>query len=214
MIRISSRDNYPKIEQIKPNIYHVSYDNKDDMHNACVRIFATYETEEFKDKIFTEKEFREWFNKIYGSDFNDSWSGFNFSSKVIKPFIGGDFDPLNPDEKELIDLFRNINGEYSIIATYSTYKYIHETLPHEIAHALWEFNSEYKDEIRKILNQYNTQSLKDFIKKQWKYKNELLEDELQAFLLTNKDMLEENGFDTSPYHELMNKIKQVYERYK
>jgi hypothetical protein len=111
------------------------------------------------------------------------WSGFNVPGYVFDPFFCGFFNPLIQCEKNLLEIVNPYRGSrYYVIGTSEGTDI--ETLEHELSHALWYTNSEYKTKQLENLSEIDS-SLKDDIKKhllEIGYCNEVLDDELHAYI--------------------------------
>ena len=70
----------------------------------------------FKNNIFTLGQLKRWYSETYGANnYQTTWVGFNFPSKVLIPFKEGLFDPLITEEKRLLDLFKYRSDDFYII---------------------------------------------------------------------------------------------------
>ena len=91
------------------------------MCSTVVRIAEYFESPEFKGKIFKLDQFKKWYMKSQNKKkftYYKDWSGYNIPSKELKPFLDGEFDPLNWKEKQFLEIFRNVKGRFYIICTY------------------------------------------------------------------------------------------------
>ncbi len=212
-MRISSRQ--PLLKRIKPYLYHIEFESREAMNSAAVRFYGYYEDSEFKGKTgFTTEQFLKSFEKVHDRHFDNSWSGFNFPGQVFEPFQQGFFDPLSSAEKEILGLIRKIQDrDFYLIFTYKQYAYNHETLPHEIAHGLWKFNPDYRREVESVLATVDLNPLLDALKNVWHYHDDVLMDEAAGFILTNDDMMRQEGIDIAPFAGAKAKLKQIYDKY-
>jgi uncharacterized protein with PQ loop repeat len=206
-----------QVRQIKPYLYHVNFRNMYEMASMFLRFQEYYESPEFKGKVFTLKEFKKWYSKNFGRDgkftYYEDWSGFNIPSEVLKPFYEGKFDPLSKKEKALLEEFKDVKGDFYIIGTFDSYKYIDETLRHEIAHAMFRYNPEYKKEIIAALGDEKYEDIVDVLKNKWGYNNSVIQDETHAFLLTNRELMTEAGLNIDKYSEVIKKITEIFNKY-
>lgn len=212
---------FPKIvldvQQIKPYLYHINFRNQFEMASTMLRLQEHYESPEFRGKIFTLREFKKWYSKAFGKDgkftYYKDWSGFNIPSDILKPFMDGKFNPLSRKEKALIAKFKDIKGDFYIIGTFNGYKYLEETVRHEVAHAMFRFNPEYKKEILECMAGINFDDIAELLKNKWGYDESVVQDETHAFLLTNRDLMEEGGMNIDKYSDVISKITEVFKKY-
>lgn len=167
------------------NSYCVSSDSGIELATAFLRFQEFYESpnDQFRGKIFTIGQYKSWYEKKYGwFSYYTDWSGFNIHSYVLDPFTNGLFDPLLPEEKNLLALFTNApSDKFYIIGANDQ-----DTLNHELNHALYAYSSEYSNEVNKIFDanlEHIKYALEHLLNKGYcKY---LLYDELQSYILDN-----------------------------
>lgn len=176
---------------IKKQIFNsvlISAETDEELAESFMRFQEYYENPFWQDKIFTIGQFREWYSVKYGADtYKYDWHGFNIPSEVLIPFKKGLFDPLTNEENQLLQFFKYRNDTFYIIGANTE-----DVLSHELCHALYYTNHEYKKEINKILLKYKSQTKiaeKHLINKG--YSKKVILDELQAYIL-DKDYFEEN----------------------
>ncbi len=205
------------VEKIKPYLHHIQFPNQHDMSVCMLRFQEYYESPEFKGKFFTLDEFKPWYSNKFGNGeftYYKDWSGFNIPSEILKPFYEGKFNPLSKEEKELLNKFTDVEGDFYIIATFENYQHLEETFRHEVAHAMFRFNKEYKDEIKNILNGKDFKELQKVLTEDWGYHKDVLEDETHAFILTNDILLKQHGVDIDElYGSTVEEIKKVFDKY-
>jgi hypothetical protein len=168
------------------NSVWIKADSQNELGLTFMRFQEYYESAnpQFRNNIFTLGQLRHWYSETYGAnDYHVSWIGFNFPSKVLVPFKQGLFDPLTNEEENLLDLLKYRNDNFYIIGAQSN-----DTLRHELAHALYSHNSEYKKQIDKFINK-NKHKLIKVLKhlEQKGYTKDVLYDELQAYITDNND---------------------------
>ena len=144
-------------------------------------------------------------------DYYDEWDGFNLPSEVLKPFFEGAFDPLSDEEKSFLDIFRGRNGKFYIICTLEGGGL--EALKHELCHAMFYCKSDYKKQVLEVLNGYDTREIARHLINDLLYHPDVLVDEIHAYLLSEMEYLEEEGFDTTQYHEIHRRLNEIFERH-
>ncbi|MBX4191895.1 hypothetical protein KW798_00180 [Candidatus Parcubacteria bacterium] len=202
---------------ISPQIYFLKFKEPGRMASALMRFQEFYESPNFKGKYFTREEFNTWYTEAHkGSHYVQDWGayGFNFPSAVLKDFYAGHFDPLTQDEQDILDYFAQVSSDFYVIATSPASS--NEMIGHEIAHALYFLNSDYKKEVEEILSQVDTEPLEHFLTTHPEYASyhpDVLDDEVHAYLSQTTEELTENGFNVEPYAEATKRLQAVYEKY-
>jgi hypothetical protein len=161
-------------------------DTQEELGLTFMRFQEHYESAnpKFRNHIFTVGQLRHWYSETYGSNsYHVHWVGFNFPSKVLIPFKEGLFDPLTPEENRLLDLLRYRNDHFYIIGAQNN-----SILRHELSHALYASNIEYRQEIDEFLHKNKSklkQTNKYILDKG--YCKDVLNDEIQAYITDNDD---------------------------
>lgn len=144
----------------------------------------------FRNNSFTILEYIEWYSNKYGDGaftYPNDWSGFNLPSKAIE--LARAFGILDPNkyDNEINLIYSKIreyeSGDFYIIGTT---KKDTETLEHEIAHALWSTDVDYKKDMTKNISSLGNKTVKKLklILANMGYNNSVMEDEIQAYLST------------------------------
>jgi hypothetical protein len=185
-----------KHDILTDKIHLLTFKNQLELTSTFLRFQEHYESPEFKGKIFTLKEYKNWYTKTspqgiltgkftYYSD----WTGFNIPSSTLKPFYDGKFDPLSPAEKEFLNIFKNEVGPFYIIGVHMDSKNLGPLLKHEIAHGLFATVLDYKKEVQMILTKYDTSAIRLEISSKSGYHEDVLEDEIHAYCLSSGSKL-------------------------
>ena len=198
-----------KIKTQPYNSVWVYADSQDELGNTFIRFQEFYESPnpDFKSKIFTVGQVRHWYSINYGGDtYHHDWSGFNFPSKVLLPFKHGLFDPLTPEEQSLINLFKYRHDDFYIIGAQDK-----SVLRHELAHALYASNNKYATSVNNLCLQFkkDLSKTKKYIKDKG-YHEDVLNDELQAYITDNDDDFIRNN---TPEHIIV-KFNSLYNKFK
>lgn len=200
-------------KEILPKIFHLEFEEIIDLTSTFLRFQEYYESPEFRGKIFTLDEYKEWYIKIRGIfSYYTDWGGFNIPSYILKPFLEGKFNPLTAREKQILDEFRDRTEKYYIIGTYKSSKHQKSTLKHEIAHALFYINREYRDAILEALKEVNIDKFKSHLLDSGGYIEDVLFDEYQAYLLSNWKYFK-NNFYCDSLELVRNKLESIFNKY-
>ena len=202
-----------KIKEIKPRIYLVDFETRQELLKTFIRFQEYYESPEFKDKVFTVDEYAKWYQKETGKDtftYFDDWSGCNVPSYVFEKFREGLFNPLREREKKLLEILPNDGQNYYVIGAFNGGR--KDVVAHEIMHGLFYSIPDYKKEVLNLLDQYKneTEDVKKHILKKG-YHEAVLLDEVHAYVGASYEHLTEKGV---PYPvELKDKLQEVVKKY-
>lgn len=173
-------------EQQPYNSIWIWADSQDELGLTFMRPQEHYESvnKKFRNNIFTVGQLRNWYSETYGSNsYHIHWTGFNFPSKVLRPFKDGMFDPLTSEEQELLNLLKYRNDNFYIIGAQNK-----NVLRHELAHALYATNPKYKLEIDKFIIKHKNKLSKTIKYLSDKgYCSDVIYDEIQAYVTDNED---------------------------
>ena len=210
-----------QVIKITDQIYQFNYKNLRTMSKAFLRLQEHYESPYFKDKVFTVSEFREWYIKEYGVfDYYSSYDGFNIPSTVVTKFLDPNSSFKHPsyEEKALLRELKAIyqvhkNNPFYIIGTHTGEP---SAIRHELAHALWHINKEYRNRAISIMDFSNVNydpMIKGFLQKH--YHKSVWHDEIHAYLLANWDYLEdEQDINIDEYKNIINKLNINFSYFK
>ena len=210
-----------RIDMPIDKVYHLIFETKKELVATFLRFQEHYESPEFRGKVFTLKEFREWYIKnsengkktgrfTYYSD----WDGFNIPSSILKPFYEGRFDPLSRREKILLDEFQAMKDTRFYLIGSSGDK-AHGALNHEIAHGLYYTNDEYHASIDGILKAIPKKTRKKIQKffHDMGYHEGSADDEMHAVLLEYDDYFEDAGITDKSIPIAHERIKKLFTGY-
>lgn len=171
------------LHQKSANIYHLRFASTHEMCATMLRFQEHFESPKFRGKVFTLKEFKAWYKTTTADNsfsYYTDWSGFNFPSRVITPFLLGHFGPLSKREQGLLKALSKIEGKFYLIATLGDDL---SALRHELGHALYYTDMKYKKAVDHIISKL---PLTEYPKKKIRdlgYHASVLSDELHAFLI-------------------------------
>lgn len=195
-----------KSREILPNVLVLIFDTRYELTMSFVRLQEFYESPKFQGKVFSLEEYMDYWAKEFGKgvfDYTTRWRGFNVPGKVVLDWM----DKFNYDDKSSIRareiaLIEKILSRYSkkdlensyIIATHYDCPNKKEVIDHEVAHAMYTLNPEYKAECQKLFSKINStkegrlvyERMEDKLIKMG-YASNLLEDEIQAYWATGDE---------------------------
>ena len=179
------------------NIYHMQFERQFDL---CMQFWRVTETTEcpaeFKDKYMTLANYMDWYSHQYESghfSYTQDWNGFNVTSRQLWELYSRDYQMIEDVNewdvrlKALTEWIKTLSKDkFSIIGTH---RVLPDVLNHEIAHALYYLNSNYKKKqdqnIERII--LEKPALFQTMKKNvldMGYSQGVCDDELQAYLST------------------------------
>lgn len=140
-----------QIKQLFKDIYLVC-GNKFELSRAMIRFQEYYESPKFHGKIFTRKEFTDWYCPSDSQKYYRDWSGFNVPHYVFHPFHGRLFKGVTKNEKKIVSYFkRRIGSHFYVIGATPSDFY---TVLHELAHAMFFLSETYRREVIVLLEGY------------------------------------------------------------
>jgi hypothetical protein len=190
--------------EIRPNVYHFSFNCQYQLTSSMVRLQEYYESpfEEIKRQYFSLEKFMDSYaSKMPSKNFTyfTDWSGFNIPGDVVLDFYKEFKYDFSFKERTLLDLvllFRHekLHGEennnFYIIATYKNPEE-KSIIKHELAHAYWYLHKDtYAVNATSLLNNrkiISKESLDNSEKslKAMGYSEKVYSDELQAYYSTS-----------------------------
>jgi len=196
-------------------IFEITANKKSDVAKIVVRLQVHYDHKDFKNKIFSLDEFKKHYSGNKEFTYYYDWNGFNMPDYAVKNFLAGKFDPLSPEEKWLMD---NIRTNVDTSKPYYIVGYSNgdePTINHERAHALYYLSPEYKEDVDAIVDSIPKSelgTLNEFLKVR-NYHPSVYKDEMQAYLMADKDyLIKYNGWRDS-YELDHQELCIVFDRY-
>lgn len=163
----------------------------------------------FRNRKFTLEEFMDWYAKKFGNfSYYEDWSGFNIPSRVLKPFLKGDFNPLSKKEKKFLELFVDNQEPFCIIGVQAG-KIDLPTLKHEIIHGLFNMNSSYRELVEKELATMDCSNFHAALKKA-SYHESVWVDETNAYGICGASDLVEDGLNMSSVLPIQKTVRKIF----
>lgn len=179
-----------QVYYIGDKIIHIHYLTQQDLYSAGNRFHVCYEHPQFKD-TFQED--------------GGSWSGYNFPPYFISTFK----EDFNSAEQELYNIAVKNPSKY-IILTYE-YPLMERTLIHELAHALYYTNNDYRSMVLQKLRTADLTNIKEVLSN---YDASVLLDEAQAYLIEwnkLKEKLTHYGLNADQYLQLHLELTRIFD---
>lgn len=215
--------NYYTIEEIRKKVYLIEAGSQYYISSMFMRIQEFYESpfSNIKGKYFSFEECMDTYAESKGSfSYFTDWAGFNIPSNVFKEFFCVFSYDLNRKEKTLFDLVRKINpeveGDFYVIGVSRETEY-ELTIKHELAHAYWFLNKEYKNEMNKKVKDIDILKYNAAHKYLYKrgYDDSVIIDEIQAYLSTSprKDLISCLGWQNIKNLKIPTTFKKFFNKF-
>jgi hypothetical protein len=203
------------INEVLPRVYHLKFDSKPEMAATFLRFQEYYESPNpaFRGHSFTLDQYKAWYIEQMGCfSYYTDWGGFNIPGDVLKPFVEGQFDPLSDQELGLLDAVSGISRQqpFYLIGANDP-----RSMAHEMAHALWYVNRAYHKKMSALLNRIPSDFKDQFLGtlRDTGYCLDVVEDELQAYLLGDDTFFQYQGMDITPYSATITAMRKVFQAY-
>ena len=199
-----------ELQEIRPKIFLMSFENHYDLAMHFVRYQEFYESPspEFRGKKFELLDFMRWYSFKHGNGvftYPVDWAGFNIPGSIIKEIWDLGISDRNIYDYEMLQVYRECldksGGDFYLIGTESKSKESTITLKHEIAHGFFYTTPEFKKESTKLVKELNPE-LRQYINGELKelgYTPKVYIDETQAYMATGLPMDDDN---TDNYRQL------------
>lgn len=203
-----------KVQEILENVYWVEFPKQRQLAETFLRFQERYENPEarFRTQPFTLAEFKVWYkSKFKRFTYYSDWSGFNLPGTMLEPFYRGEFKELSKLELSFLKEFTSKDlSKIYIIGTSRDNK--NEALDHEIAHAMFGTNEEYRIQVLRILHKYHQALLPVYV---WldtqKYGSNVLHDEAHAYAGVDAAYLKnDEGFDIAPLAQVSDELYALF----
>jgi hypothetical protein len=183
--------------EILPKVFHLKFETQEALMRHFVRFQEHYESANpmFRKKAFTLEEFQSWYSSFYGAwTYYEDWSGCNVPGFIFEKFREGIFNPLREEEETILSLLPP-KADFYVIGTCTDKD---DALDHEIAHAFFYTNQEYRLGMTQLVQHYYSELADLFTHlKKIGYGDNVIVDEAQAYLSTEEGYLKEEGVKVS-----------------
>ena len=200
--------------KIADRIHLLIFDNNFDLASTFLRFQEYYESPEFKGKIFTLEEYKEWYirNSKKGREtgeftYYSDWGGFNIPSYVLDSFYEGKFNPLSEKEKLLLEQFKEKSHPFYILGVNRKKPNVEEYIEHEANHGLFYIDENYKNKVLETLEKFNISEIEQELLSNGYNKNSL-KDEVHSHII-DKEWI----FEASLPQDLQKQLREINSRY-
>ena len=210
-----------KFNKLFNNLFVVTANTQEKIAKTFVRVNEYLDSEEFKGKIFTLDEVKQYFIKKQGAfTYYKDFKGFNIPDYVVDVFLSGKFDPLSEEEKWLMgNLKNNVSAKPYYVIGYVDVEGEEETRHHELGHALYYLNPKYKEEVNVVITDFwrkispeSLNKVKVFLKK-FGYDTSIWNDEMNAYLIADKQFLISELVWNDEFEEYRKTLSSIFDKY-
>ena len=211
------------ITQVLPNVLHIQFDSITEMSASLGRVQEFAENPTLHNQVVSWSRLKN-YHKSKGNTrtFNAAWLGFNIPGSAFTEFYE-QCTHFKPKEKRVIELVLNykFEGDFYVMADGDkrAKKESYKAGDHELAHALFGTNKEYKKTVMSLINSYSKKdALLLKIKKMNCYAPNVWDDELHAYVTTDtfSNLLSRFKLDKEDEEllELKKKLEETFTHYK
>jgi hypothetical protein len=212
------------MKEVRPNIFAVIVPNQYDRAMLFCRAQEFYESDSdlFKEQDFSIWEYMKWYSAKNKGVFTytKDWSGFNIPfKKLVNCYVVKHLDsPYDRIMEEIINKILAMK-HIDLLNAYviGTESDKGQTFKHELCHALYYTNREYKilaDVVSWLHPSKDTYNTLSSNLKKLGYNDDVIPDEIQAYMMTNyKSKYFSKGVDIGILNELHKKYKEQLNRF-
>lgn len=193
-----------RVTRITTNIIHVDWDTQTEMTAALMRTGGDIAEPPWGDQPYTIGAFRIAWCEQYGTwSYPWSFKGLCLYVETIQDHIDGLYDPLTPEEAELVGAFRyTTQRPLVIVATFdggtNTLNGTPDrVLDHELCHAFYCLDGKYRAAVKRTLKTTELDNIRNYLLNKG-YTEPTLEDEVHAHIIGSSEYLESRGMKIPP----------------
>lgn len=196
-----------KVTEPMEGLIHLHFENRYDVCSTFMRVQEFYESpyEDIKGKYFTIEDYMDTYADDTGNfTYTTDWSGFNVPGNVVEKFYDLHWTEFLNKEKDLYTILKpfmeKYGKEFYVIGTFKE-----DTIDHEVAHAMYYLQPDYQRMMDNLTKQIPNSWIKDIYDslKELGYCDEVLKDEVQAYLATSSYWYLLKHFNTINFPWLM-----------
>jgi hypothetical protein len=192
------------IKEVKKNVFAVVVPDSYDRCMLFLRVQEYYENPKYKGKNFDIWEFVKYYSRNNIFRYAEEWDGFNFPYRVAEECYNNIIQYDTPYDALMDKILGEINpkGEAYIIGVDSA---TGETYDHELCHAEYYLNKEYKKEADRLIKSLPKELYATLKKNLLRagYHRLVINDEIQAYMLTNYFSVEFCGLQNLHEYHLL-----------
>ncbi|CAJ1402923.1 unnamed protein product [Effrenium voratum] len=202
------------MSEVLPGVFSLHTESRLVLGSSFLRFQEHYECSnpQFRHCSFQLDDYKVWFrNKsLLGFNFYLQWPGFNVPSWVLDAMRSGKVGfPLRPQEEAVLSTVPP-TAQYLIGSCEKDLEVLH----HEMAHGLYATNETYRtavlQQLRRLPPKRTEASKRQLLKMGYVDDIQILEDEMQAYMVEGKMLYEEDELECSTAVEVMAAIHATF----
>lgn len=177
-----------KIKEVKPNVFAIIVKDKYGRAMLFCRAQEYYESPspKFRGKNFSIWDYMKWYHEQndWGFSYGADWSGFNIPLKIVRECYNKLTKPETPYDKIMDEILFKLKNESNDSYLIGAKDIKGETFKHEVCHALYHTNKDYKKQMDNLTNGLPKKYYITFKSNilQMGYSTKVIDDEIQAYL--------------------------------
>jgi len=201
-----------EINELVRGIFHLNFETQYEAAATFMRLQEFYECPDpkIRGKYFTFPQFMDSYARREGNfTYTTDWEGFNVPSHSVNKFFAK-FHDLSAKEKKIKKLADSVPyRKYYLIGTFKN-----EDLNHELAHGFYYLFADYRREMKRLIERCSIR--RSIIKclKKMGYNDQQIDDEIQAYLGTEKMSYIRTAFKIRTKWKMIPKFRRVFKSYK
>lgn len=211
------------LTKLLPHVYHAHFESGYQLAMHFLRAQEYYESPKFANQLFNLVDYMEWYvttSEDGTFSYAQDWSGFNVPSWVLHDiYIFGDIPDVNKYDKFMEELvfkiFEDEQGKPFYLIGTSAEGYqgdgdVEGMLDHELAHALYYVDKEYRQVVDELLDALPLYDAFCKVIADEGYHHRTVHDEVNAYLSTGAVPFLENIWNEEmslPFQENFKKFK-------
>lgn len=208
------------LNQILPNVFYFAFENQKELNMTLCRMQEFYESpyEHIINQYFDWPTFLDSYTPETGKfNYFELWQGFNVPGHAVIGFINHFEKDFSPREKKFVEAIVNSIDPEKKFYLIATKKGAEDTIQHEVAHAMYYGNAEYKKDMDKVTATLPQDFYNNFQATLLKlgYNEVVTKDEIQAYLSTSTPeyLMERFKTDGSEVIDQVQKMQAIFQQY-
>jgi hypothetical protein len=211
-----------KLKEVAPSVFLCAMKDPYDLAMTFCRVQEYYESpyKEIRGKVFSIAEYQRLYTHERGEKsftYPTDWFGFNVPSIAIESLYSQSIPDLNLYDNVILKIH---NQDVPAITNYKYYligatENAWGTVRHEVCHGLYYTDSSYRETVDELVDSISAsqeQKMTKFLKDMG-YCQEVIKDEIQAYLSTTPDVFEIDIEEGSDFCNVVQELQHNLEIY-
>lgn len=198
-----------------PGVIFLQFENQYETCSTFMRLQEFYESpiKGIRGQVFSLEKFMDLYAKTQGNfTYTTDWGGFNVPGHIVDRFFEMYEGDLLEKEITLRDAIQAPEGPYYVIAMYG-----YDALEHELAHALFYLNPEYRKYVKKMvkaLPKSTHKTIETWLLNKGYSKPQVI-DEINAYLATSskEELIQRFGKKVGSSYDKLSHFRSTFNNY-